>query len=140
MVGVSIGAGLGRLQGMYGLLSDALISATVVTAAGQVIQVSATSNSDLFWGLRGAGANFGVITSATYRVQPLTNKGFFTSIDMIFPASQNVSYFNTLAGMVNGEGNAKLAAISNVIFNASSNEVSCFQSRHSPAQTTSSNI
>ncbi|QSZ36199.1 hypothetical protein DSL72_007325 [Monilinia vaccinii-corymbosi] len=124
MVGVSIGAGIGRLQGIYGLLSDALISATVVTASGRVLHVSETSNSDLFWGIRGAGANFGVITSATYRVQPLINGGIFTSVDMIFPASKNVSYFNTLASMANGNGTfpAKLAAISNIVYNSTSNE------------------
>ncbi|KAA8565447.1 hypothetical protein MFRU_006g00290 [Monilinia fructicola] len=124
MVGVSVGAGIGRLQGIYGLLSDALISATVVTASGRVLQVSETSNSDLFWGIRGAGANFGVITSATYKVQPLINGGIFTSVDLIFPASKNVSYFNTLASMANGNGTfpAKLAAISNIIYNATSKE------------------
>ncbi|TVY40372.1 FAD-linked oxidoreductase [Lachnellula occidentalis] len=124
MVGVTIGAGIGRLQGVYGLLSDALISATVVTASGKVIQVSENSHSDLFWGIRGAGANFGVITSATYRVQPLINDGIFTSIDLIFPASKNVSYFNTIASMVNGNGTfpAKLALISNVLYNTTSNQ------------------
>ncbi|TVY43293.1 FAD-linked oxidoreductase [Lachnellula subtilissima] len=124
MVGVTIGAGIGRLQGLYGLLSDALISATVVTASGKVLQVSETSNSDLFWGIRGAGANFGVITSATYKVQPIINNGIFTSMDMIFTAAQNVSYFNTLASMVNGNGTfpAKLAAITNVLYNTTSNQ------------------
>ena len=126
MVGVTIGAGIGRLQGIYGLLSDALLSATVVTASGKVLQVSETSNADLFWGIRGAGGNFGIITSATYRVQPMINGGMFTSIDMVFPASKNVSYFNTLASMVNGKGTfpAKLAAISNVIYDTASNQVS----------------
>ncbi|KAF7863837.1 hypothetical protein EAF04_006802 [Stromatinia cepivora] len=124
MVGVSVGAGIGRLQGLYGLLIDALISATVVTASGKVLHVSETSNPDLFWGIRGAGANFGVITSATYRIQPLINNGIFTSIDMIFPASKNVSYFNTLASMANGNGTfpAGLAAITNIVYNATSNQ------------------
>jgi hypothetical protein len=126
MVGVSIGAGVGRLQGLYGLLSDALISATVVTASGKVLQVSETSNSDLFWGIRGAGANLVVITSATYKVQPISNAPIFTSVDMIFPADKNVSYYNTLASMANGQGTfpAKLAAISNVIWDTASNSVS----------------
>lgn len=126
MVGVTVGAGIGRLQGLYGLLSDQLVSATLVTASGKILQVSNTSNSDLFWGVRGAGANFGVITSATYKVRPLINGGIFSSMDMIFLASQNVSYFNALASMANGNGTfpAKLAAISNVIYNTTSKQVS----------------
>jgi FAD/FMN-containing dehydrogenase len=96
MVGVTVGAGIGRLQGLYGLLSDALISAHLVTAKGELIEVSETSNPDLFWGIRGAGANFGVITSATYRVQPRVQNSTFTSVDFVFPAEMNVSYFNAL--------------------------------------------
>ncbi|KAK8060366.1 hypothetical protein PG996_010296 [Apiospora saccharicola] len=47
---------------------DALLSVRLVTAAGAVVTASATENGDLFWALRGAGANFGIVTSATYRV------------------------------------------------------------------------
>jgi FAD/FMN-containing dehydrogenase len=52
-------------MGYFGLVLDGLVSARMVTADGRVVEVSETNNSDLFWGIRGAGANFGIITSAT---------------------------------------------------------------------------
>jgi hypothetical protein len=61
--GVTLGGGLGWLSGMHGASCDNLISARVMTAEGRVLTAGANSNSDLFWALRGAGANFGVTTS-----------------------------------------------------------------------------
>ncbi|KAI1196102.1 hypothetical protein F5X97DRAFT_334922 [Nemania serpens] len=58
-MGAMLGGGLGRLEGLHGLTSDALRSAHVVLWNGTIIQVSDKMNSDLFWGLRGAGQNFG---------------------------------------------------------------------------------
>ncbi|PYI34812.1 FAD-binding domain-containing protein [Aspergillus indologenus CBS 114.80] len=94
MIGATIGGGIGRLQGTYGLVIDGLLSARVVTAAGEVLEVSENSNADLFWGIRGAGANLGILTSATYQLHPLA--GNYTSIDLIFPASRNVTYFTAV--------------------------------------------
>ena len=54
-------------MGTFGLILDALVSARVVTATGEVIEVSDTHNEDLFWTIRGAGANFGIITEATFQ-------------------------------------------------------------------------
>ncbi|KAK8108235.1 uncharacterized protein PG998_010248 [Apiospora kogelbergensis] len=71
MIGVTLGGGIGRLDGLQGLVLDALVSARIVLANGTLLEVSKTSNPDLFWGVRGAGQNFGVVTSATYKVQPL---------------------------------------------------------------------
>lgn len=55
MVGITLGAGIGRFEGGSGLLIDALESVRMVTAEGQVITVSAAEHEDLFWGIRGAG-------------------------------------------------------------------------------------
>lgn len=95
MVGLTLGGGIGRQQGTDGLVLDALLSARVVTASGQVLEASQTSNPDLFWAIRGAGQNFGIVSSATYQLHPLT--GTFTSIDLAFPAHLNSSYFHALA-------------------------------------------
>lgn len=96
MVGATLGAGIGRYQGLHGLILDNLIFVRMVTAEGDIISVSAEENSDLFWGLRGAGMNFGIILSAKYRVYDLENDGNALIADLVFPPSANVSYFEIL--------------------------------------------
>ncbi|KAF1957836.1 FAD-binding domain-containing protein [Byssothecium circinans] len=63
-----LGGGHGWLEGQYGVMSDNLISANLVLANGSAITVSSTQNSDLYWGIRGAGHNFGIVTSVNYQV------------------------------------------------------------------------
>lgn len=73
IAGLTLGGGYGWLAGKYGLACDNLLSAKVVTADGCVVHCSADQNEDLFWALRGAGANFGVVTEFEYRLHPVTS-------------------------------------------------------------------
>jgi FAD/FMN-containing dehydrogenase len=68
VAGLTLGGGLGRIARMYGLTSDNLLSVDIVTADGKYQRASADENPELFWGLRGGGGNFGVVTSLEYQL------------------------------------------------------------------------
>lgn len=69
-----LGGGFGNLMGLYGFGVDNIISLRVVTADGLVRQVTASSDPDLFWALRGAGPNLGIVTSAVVKSYPATTE------------------------------------------------------------------
>jgi FAD/FMN-containing dehydrogenase len=71
IAGLTLGGGLGWLMGKHGLALDNLVSAEVITASGDVVRASEKDNADLFWALRGAGANFGVASWLEYRLHPV---------------------------------------------------------------------
>jgi FAD/FMN-containing dehydrogenase len=71
IAGLTLGGGLGYLMGKHGAVCDNLLSVDMVMADGEMLTASMDQNPNLFWAVRGAGANFGVITSFRYRLHPL---------------------------------------------------------------------
>src|SRR5262245_22147814 len=82
VAGLTLHGGMGHLRRPYGLSIDNLLSVDIVTADGQLRTASATENPDLFWAVRGAGSNFGVVTSFQYQLHPV---GLVLAGQVVYP-------------------------------------------------------
>ncbi len=80
IAGLTLGGGLGWLRRKHGLSVDNLVSVDMVTADGEFVRASETENSDLFWGIRGGGGNFGIVTSFKYKLHKVGPEGYFLSV------------------------------------------------------------
>ncbi|HEX6195332.1 MAG TPA: FAD-binding oxidoreductase [Jiangellaceae bacterium] len=71
VAGLTLGGGMGWLMRTYGLAIDQLLSVNLVTADGELVRAAANENSELFWGVRGGGGNFGIVTDFEFRLNPV---------------------------------------------------------------------
>jgi FAD/FMN-containing dehydrogenase len=90
VAGLTLHGGLGHLRRKHGLSIDSLVSVDIVTADGQLRHASATENEDLFWAVRGAGSNFGVVTSFEFRAHPVGPMVFVGAIFYPFEEAASI--------------------------------------------------
>ena len=93
LAGLTLGGGIGWLMRKYGLTIDQLLSVELVTADGELVTASESENPDLFWAVRGAGSNFGVVTEFEFQLNPLGPEVFAGAVFWPMEESANVLRF-----------------------------------------------
>jgi FAD/FMN-containing dehydrogenase len=93
IAGLTLGGGFGWLSRTYGLAADNLLSVDIVTADGRLLRTSATEHEELFWGIRGGGGNFGIVTSFEYQLHPVGPTVLAGMVTRPFDQAQEVLRF-----------------------------------------------
>lgn len=95
LLGPGLGGGYGDQQGAHGMISDNFLQLNVVLADGSTIRVNSTSHDDLFWGLKGAGHNFGIVTSVEMKIYPRESEVWYYH-NYIWRGDKLVDVFNAV--------------------------------------------
>jgi FAD/FMN-containing dehydrogenase len=123
IAGLTLGGGIGWLNGKYGLACDNAIAFDVVTADGVLLRASSDEHADLYWALRGGSGNFGIVTVIEYRVHPLTSVvagSAFYAVEhaeavlreFIERSSEAPDEVTTMAALLTLPGGSSVAAVS----------------------------
>ena len=86
--GVALGGGLGHLSRWLGPVVDSIVGYEMVTAAGEVVRVDEAKDPELFWGMRGNGASFGIVTEFVVRLRDMPNDGIIHGAPILWPADK----------------------------------------------------
>jgi len=115
--GLTLGGGFGRVARRFGLALDNVRAVNIVTARGDILRASATENPELYWGVRGGGGNFGVVTSFEFDLHPMQRK--VVGGTLLFPLEQARSvldFYSEYEGMAADELYLSATMVSNVGF------------------------
>ena len=86
VAGLTLGGGFGRIARRHGLALDNVKAVELITADGKLVRASAAENPDLFWGVRGGGGNFGIVTSFEFALHPMSRQ--VIGGDLVFPVAR----------------------------------------------------
>jgi len=98
--GVALGGGLGHLSRWLGAVVDSIVGYEMVTAAGKVIRVDEAKDPELFWGMRGNGASFGIVTEFVLRLRDMPNQGIIRSAPILWPADKAKEVMTSWMGRI----------------------------------------
>lgn len=112
VTGYTLGGGVGWLSRKYGFAADSLVRVDIVTADGRPRTATATRNPDLFWAVRGGGANFGVVTSLEFRLYPVAEVYAGTAYFPIDGAADTLAFFRDWAAAAPDELTASILLLS----------------------------
>ena len=124
MLGAGLGGGIGRLQGLYGFIVDNILSVRIMLPNTTVVNSSQDSYPELFWGIRGAGFNFGFVLNATFRVYDQVPNGLHLNADFLFPSNITRSFTEKLAEISQNQPPA-LSLVTALAYNPQYNAVRC---------------
>jgi FAD/FMN-containing dehydrogenase len=93
IAGLTLGGGTGWIMRKYGLTIDNLLSVDLITSDGEFVKASDTENSDLFWGVRGGGGNFGIVTEFEFRLNPLNTQVMAGPVFWLMENASKVLHF-----------------------------------------------
>lgn len=122
-----LGGGMGRLMGKYGLMSDALRHVKIALWNGTIVEASDNVNQDLFWGLRGAGHNLGVVIESTLETWPDLG-GMHYNADMVFTDDSIEGVLNIAKKFIEDGLDPEVGLILGYVFDTQSMNVSGYRS------------
>ena len=108
VTGYSLGGGFGWLSRQYGFAADSLLRVDIVTADGRHVTASADRNADLFWAVRGGGANFGVVTALEFRLYPVARVYAGTAVFAVERAAETLVRYRDWAATQPDELNVSI--------------------------------
>jgi FAD/FMN-containing dehydrogenase len=104
--GVALGGGIGHLSRWLGAVVDSIVGYEMVTATGEVIRVNAAKDPELFWGMRGNGASFGIVTEFVLKLRDMPNNGIIRSAPILWGADKAKEVMSGVVPLIVGETEA----------------------------------
>ena len=98
--GVALGGGIGHLSRWLGAVVDSIVEYEMVTAQGDVVRVDETKDPELFWGMRGNGASFGIVTEFVLKLQDMPNDGIIRGAPILWGADQSKEVMTSWMGRI----------------------------------------